>query len=530
MVAYGGELTPLAFIDRFAALIALRLFQLPLRLARSVRHLIKSGEQSEDMVDVTAGNPLELYCDFTTVRGSASDELARQAVQRDLEIMQGFGADRLLLYSLFQAMPNLRKKGEEITNLPMADSLVAMLRERENPMVSTYAVYSMQEIENETRDNASGTDDDLDFISTVMDSELPPIEQLTTLLIEGLATKSLQNQARWFWSTGGIKKPYGLITGSLNSRRSWRYAPSDDLLQALLLVCFTAANGTRYRPRMPIEKLLEILRDRFGILVNQPPAALNSADNRAAAAVNLEAFKRRLRLLGCFDGLSDDFFGPVRPQSPGDSVSEGLPSVVIERVAARLERRLAARLPGHCVRVDDLTVDDALAIAGQIAGHSAAFDVYVLAQVGQRHLQEIRVDRAIELRNRKQRPLLLLVPAGAGHAASSLDNSFEPLPLIEELREVSDDMERELAATEIARLVGDVKHVLGRTRQVESWARFLAGLVANPAADTVGRDLWQVGLVPDRGGDGLDTRLLRNKDAVAAISLHLGRPLGSSNV
>jgi hypothetical protein len=307
MAAYGGKLPPSAFIDRFAALISLRLFQLPLRLARSVRHVIKTGEQSSDMLDATARNPLELYCDFTTVRGSASDELARQAVQRDLEIMQGFGADRLLLRSLYQAMPNLRKRGEEIMSLSMADCLVAMLRERRDPMVSTYAIYSMQAIENETRDSAGGTDDDLDFISTVMESELLPIDQLTTLLLEGLATKGLQNQARWFSSTGGIKKPYGLITGAVISRRSWRYAPSDDLLQAILLVCFTAANGTRYLPRMPIARLLEILRDRFGILVDQPPASLNSADNRAAAAVNLEAFKRRLRLLGCFDGLSDDF-------------------------------------------------------------------------------------------------------------------------------------------------------------------------------------------------------------------------------
>lgn len=307
MSAYGGELSPSAFIDRFAALISLRLFQLPLRLARSTRHVIKTGEQSEDMRDVAAPNPLELYCDFTGVRGSASDELARQSVQRDLEVMQGFMADRLLLRSLYQAMPNLRKKGEEIRSLPMADSLVAMLAERENPMVSTYAIYSMQSIENETRDSPSGTDDDLDFISNVMDSELPPIDQLTTLLNEGLAAKGLRNQAQWFWSTGGIKKPYGLITGALNSRRSWRYAPSDDLLEAILLVCFTADNGMRRLPRMPIVTLLEILRDRFGILVDQPPSSLNSADNRAAAAVNLEAFKRRLRLLGCFDGLSDDF-------------------------------------------------------------------------------------------------------------------------------------------------------------------------------------------------------------------------------
>jgi hypothetical protein len=165
-----------------------------------------------------------------------------------------------------------------------------------------------------------------------------------------------------------------------------------------------------------------------------------------------------------------------------------------------------------------LTVDDALALAEQIAGQPVPFDVHVLAQTEQRHPLEIRVDRAIELRNRKQQPLLLLVPAGAGHAASSLDNSFEPLPLIEELREVSADLERELAITEIARLVRDVKHALGRTRQVETWARFLGGLVEDPTPDAVGRSLWQVGLVPDHGGDGLETRLRRNIDAVAAIS------------
>ncbi|MGH3280519.1 MAG: hypothetical protein ACRDNW_15460 [Trebonia sp.] len=47
--------------------------------------------------------------------------------------------------------------------------------------------------------------------------------------------------------------------------------------------------------------------DHFGILIDQPPTAFDSVNTRAAAAANLEAFKRRLRLLGCFDSLSDDF-------------------------------------------------------------------------------------------------------------------------------------------------------------------------------------------------------------------------------
>ena len=427
-------------------------------------------------------------------------------------------SDRILLRSLHQAMPSLRKKGEEITSLPMTDRLVAMLRERENPRVEAYAVDLMQSIEEETKQNPSGTDDDLDYIAAVMDSDLSAIDQLTSLLLEGLATKNLTNQARWFWSTGGIKKPYGLITGALNSRRSWRYAPSDDLMQAILLVCFTADGGKRRRPRIPIADLLTILRDRFGILVDQPPAALDSADNRAAAGMNLEAFKRRLRLLGCFDGLSDDFSAQYVRNPMEISVTTGLSPVLVGRIARRLETRLGARQPGHCIRVDDLAPADALAIAGRIASDQVAFDVHVLAHHEPRHEREIKADRAIELRNRKQKPLLLLVPAGAGHAASSLDNSFEPLPLMEELRAVSADLEKELSATDIGRLIGDVKHVLGRTRQVESWTRFLGAVSEDPTARTVGSQLWQVGLVPDLGTDGIAARLLRNAKAAAAIS------------
>ena len=309
MAAYGEHLTPSAFIDRLAALISLRLFQLPLRVARSMRHLLKTGEKPDDMRDdASVANPLELYCDFTGVRGSASDELARQCVQRDLEIMRGFLPDRLLLRSLREAMAMLGGRDLEIKALPMPDSLVEMVREKDNPLIGAYAMVKIQSIEQETRASGVGTEEDLDLITRTRSSDaLTSVEQLTYLLMEGLAGKGLDNQIRWFWSTGGIQKPYGLLAGALNSRRSWRYAPSDDLVFALLLVCFTSTQGSCIRPEMPIEELLSELHTRFGIVIDRPPTAFDSADNRAAAAANLEAFKLRLQLLGCFDGLSDDF-------------------------------------------------------------------------------------------------------------------------------------------------------------------------------------------------------------------------------
>ena len=199
-------------------------------------------------------------------------------------------------------------------------------------------------------------------------------------------------------------------------------------------------------------------------------------------------------------------------------MSVGLSETLIDRIAGRLEGHLADRGPGHCVRVDDLSVTDARAVAVEIGLRAVEFDVHVLANPTPAHRLEIGVDRAIELRNRKMRPLLLLVPTGAGHAASSLDNSFEPLPLIALLKEVSTALEKELSATPVATLVSEVKHVLGRTRRVEPWARFLGAVAADPALGTAGRQLWQVGLVPDLGEEGVETRLRRNAKAVAAIS------------
>ena len=48
-------------------------------------------------------------------------------------------------------------------------------------------------------------------------------------------------------------------------------------------------------------------------------------------------------------------------------MSEGFPDTLIERFADGLERRLVARRPGRCVRVDELTTADALAIAEEIS-------------------------------------------------------------------------------------------------------------------------------------------------------------------
>jgi hypothetical protein len=146
------------------------------------------------------------------------------------------------------------------------------------------------------------------FIAEIRASEgLTAADRLTAVLVEGLRKSGLKNQVKWFHSAGGIMKTYGVLKGDLRFRGTWRYSLSDEGLVALLCMVFVDGSGQRTTTRLPIREVLTRLERRFGILIASPPVELDSADARAGAAANLSAFTQRLKLLGCFEGLSDDF-------------------------------------------------------------------------------------------------------------------------------------------------------------------------------------------------------------------------------
>ena len=107
-------------------------------------------------------------------RGSASDQLSRQCVQRDMEITRGFMHDRLLLRSLHEALDMLDDEGTRIKALLMADRLVELVGLRENPLLSAYATMKMQSIKAETKE-AGDTEEDLELIAEIMKPERPPL-------------------------------------------------------------------------------------------------------------------------------------------------------------------------------------------------------------------------------------------------------------------------------------------------------------------------------------------------------------------
>jgi hypothetical protein len=117
----------------------------------------------------------------------------------------------------------------------------------------------------------------------------------------------------WFYSVSGFNRSYGIMSGNTRgARRVARYTLSNELLSALVHVALADQGwdeGERRIPavRLPLQEFLRRIESRYGLLIDKPPASETSAEAVEAARHNLEAFKVRLRQIGVFENLSDDF-------------------------------------------------------------------------------------------------------------------------------------------------------------------------------------------------------------------------------
>lgn len=305
LLAYGGKAPAMVVSEHLTALIGLRLFQLPLRNALAVRHMIAQNELSEDMIDSRAANRLEQYVDFTGTKGSDSYRLAKACVQRDMAITRQFFWDRVFLLQLSTA-PDLRRKLADDSIAP-SERLLHLVKSQDETKVISHLEFLLSRVIQENE--RSEDEETAEFLAMIDQDSRHISRRLTDVMVEGLKPKrGFENANKWFWSTGGIKTDLGILGGNLKSRESWVYAPSDKLLAAMLAVMFIRQGGGKPVLEMKLEDVLRKLRDYFGLLIDQPPSSeeLNTVENRAAAAANFEAFKNRLKLLGVFDGLSDD--------------------------------------------------------------------------------------------------------------------------------------------------------------------------------------------------------------------------------
>lgn len=170
--------------------------------------------------------------------------------------------------------------------------------------------------------------------------------------------------------------------------------------------------------------------------------------------------------------------------------------LVLDNLARRLFKALEGKELGHCVRIDDVAEADANELSSsliQLAQDNPKFLIATLA--AEAGPDRITVESAVGVRNDKSHVFVLLVPPGVAHAASSLDNSFERIPLLDELLGVEKDLKAEIKSKwSIVPLDAVLRAV---EVPIESRLDFLATLLEAKDSSAFGKELWRLGLLVD---------------------------------
>lgn len=311
ILAYHTLLTPFSLTNNLMALINFELFIYTLKLFYATNQLVATATAA--VMQETASLP-QIYVDFTRNRASDSDQLARICVERDLEELRAYFESVILLRTIDRFVQSQAKLKKSIEKLSTIDYLQSLLSLQNNPDILADAHAEVCSIKKESLDLATETEKE-ELEKWFEEKELVsknPLDFNVALLSEAQGKKAVESYVMWYWSVGGLRKPFGLLVGNFQGKRNWRYSMSDDLLATLVHLAMVediSANLTsaKIKKRLRLIDFLHFLENRYGIIVDRPPDFLDSASARAASHENMEAMKRRLRQMGFFQVLSDDF-------------------------------------------------------------------------------------------------------------------------------------------------------------------------------------------------------------------------------
>lgn len=339
LIAYGKVLPASVMTRQLTALVGFELYIYTVKLMAAIPALVADPTTLPPAMQTSGsdGSPPELYVDFTGLAGGPNRRMADGSLRRDIEAVQPFMEavyrlrylDRLL--DTRRTNPRLAPIIEAEIGARDADRnpeyLQGLLHLLNNPSLSDRlndaAADDLDQIRRENPITKGTSDDDAadegnasgsSAVDALLIDGAPEFEQVVHLLMVAQEKQAQQNILRWMSSIGGLGQSYGLIVGTRTSRQSWRYAPSNDLLAILVqLAAIDHPKWNRTTRKAPepiaLQEFLEWLEVRFGLLVDRPPAGLgfDSPDYTAAARDNLGAMLRRLRQMGIFEDLSDDF-------------------------------------------------------------------------------------------------------------------------------------------------------------------------------------------------------------------------------
>ncbi len=308
-----------AFTYNLLALINFELFNYTLKLVYAINQLVHDPETLPDaMGDKFKTSPPQLYLDFTLDARGYSQEMAKACVHRDIEAYQQFLPSVLRLRLLDRYAEQLRNntlrraKVDAILDGSAAGPLYLqrLLLLQNDPALDVH-IQARAQVDEELIRAANKLPEDGDnkealvWLDEITDVAETDIDRVINLLVEGQRDEAISHFISWYWGVGGMKKPHGVLAGTIR-RYSWRYAPSNDLLGVFVQVAAARLSQPGLQP-IRLREFLAFLEQRFGILIDRPPDVFKGSEYTAAARDNLRAMLGRLRQMGIFRDLSDDF-------------------------------------------------------------------------------------------------------------------------------------------------------------------------------------------------------------------------------
>ncbi|MGQ9688850.1 MAG: hypothetical protein ACUVXF_08710, partial [Desulfobaccales bacterium] len=110
----------------------------------------------------------------------------------------------------------------------------------------------------------------------------------------------------FFFSITRRNQDSGLLSGDPRKKDDNYYTLGLQMLETLVqLLILKPGNPPKIRP-LDIYDFVDILKERYGIWIDEPPPSLDTGyEARAAAQANFAALKEKLRQLGFFRAVTD---------------------------------------------------------------------------------------------------------------------------------------------------------------------------------------------------------------------------------
>ncbi len=309
MLAYKNW-SALEITTSLGCIVALFMYQMPIRTGLAVRELLEEGG-NQNLLSDTENNPMQMYFDFTNNPASASSALSKASVSRDLTILSNFFLDLILLRETESAARATQYR-EELDSLDGVNRLVKIASLIPNESVEIACGLRLNELESDLSKQEEEAEQLSEF-RVIRDSSKSNLEALVKLIVEDRRSTALSSIRKAASSLGGLTKDgprrsHALLAGTMAATTTWKYSMSEPMLLTLVNLCFLDNKGNKpTSPALEIRVLLDRLERRFGILIHKVPSGLESPEAKQAASDNFVHFIARLKTLGYFKGLSDDF-------------------------------------------------------------------------------------------------------------------------------------------------------------------------------------------------------------------------------